>query len=87
MAACNFSVPYEGSAADVHQKAKAAVEKQGGRFSGDESKGSFEVSVFGNIIAGSYAVSGQTMEITIETKPFLIPCNAIESFLKNQIGV
>lgn len=87
MAACNFSITFEGSAAAVYQKAKAAVEKQGGSFTGDESSGSFEVSVFGNTIAGSYAVNGQSMAIQIETKPFLIPCNAIESFLKNQIGV
>ena len=87
MAACNFSIPFSGSAHDVLNKAKSSVQSQGGNFNGDETVGAFDVSVFGSIIKGSYSVSGQNLDIVIDSKPFLIPCSTIESFLKNQIGV
>jgi hypothetical protein len=87
MAACNFSIPFSGSAQDVLNKAKSSVESQGGNFNGDEAAGAFDVSVFGSTIKGSYVVSGQNLDIIIDSKPFLVPCSTIESFLKNQIGV
>ncbi len=87
MAACNFSIPFSGSAHDVLNKAKSSVQSQGGNFNGDETVGAFDVSVFGSTIKGSYSVSGQNLDIVIDSKPFLIPCSTIESFLKNQIGV
>ncbi|MDQ3682136.1 MAG: hypothetical protein M3352_03570 [Bacteroidota bacterium] len=86
MAACNFSIPFSGSSQDVLNKAKSSVQSQGGNFNGDERGGTFDVSVFGNTIKGSYSVSGQNLDIIIDSKPFLIPCSTIESFLKNQIG-
>ena len=85
MAKCNFSIPFSGSAQDIYQKAKAAVEKQGGNFSGDSSGGNFTINVFGTI-TGSYTVSGQQLDIAIEDKPMMIPCGAIESALKGQIS-
>ncbi len=87
MATCNFSIPFSGSAEDVLMKAKSSVQSQGGNFNGNETNGIFDVSVFGNTIKGSYSVSGQNLDIIIDSKPFLIPCSTIESFLKNQIGV
>jgi hypothetical protein len=85
--ACNFSIPFSGSAQDVLGKAQSAVQKQGGVFEGDTSVGSFNLTVFGNTIAGSYAVVEQQLNIVIDNKPFLLPCSTIESFLKAQIGV
>jgi len=85
MSKCNFSIPFTGTAADVYTKAKAAVEKQGGSFSGDASGGSFSLNVFGKI-SGSYTVSGQELQIVIDDKPMMIPCGAIENVLKSQIG-
>lgn len=66
-------------------KARSAVQSQGGDFTGDTSSGDFNVSVFGNKIVGNYAVSGQTLNINITDKPFMVPCSAIESFLKGQL--
>jgi len=86
MAACNFSVPFSGSVDAVLSKATSAVQGQGGQFNGDANAGEFAVSVFGNTIAGTYTVMGQEMNIVINSKPFLIPCSTIESFMKNQIG-
>jgi len=85
MAKCNFSIAFTGSPDDVFNKAKAAVEKQGGSFTGDNSGGNFSINVFGNI-SGTYRVSGQNLEISIEEKPMMIPCSAIENVLKGQIS-
>jgi hypothetical protein len=85
MAKCNFSIAFTGSPDDVFNKAKAAVEKQGGSFSGNNSSGNFSINVFGTI-SGSYTISGQTLQISIEDKPMMIPCSAIENVLKSQIG-
>lgn len=84
--ACEFSLPFSGNAEDVLTKARRAVEGQGGNFNGDTARGNFQVSVFGNKIVGDYTVSGQSLQINITDKPFMVPCSAIESFLKNQLG-
>ena len=86
MSACSFSIPFSGSAETILNKAKSAVDSQGGKFEGDINGGNFDLSVFGNTIKGSYSVSGQDLNIVIDSKPFLIPCSTIESFLKNKIG-
>lgn len=87
MAACNFSFPVQGDANAVLQRARNAVQGQGGNFQGDEQSGNFNLTVFGSTIAGSYTVAGQQMEIVIQDKPFLLPCTTIEGFLKSQLGV
>ena len=83
--ACDFSLPFSGDAENVLAKARKAVEGQGGSFTGDTNAGNFHVSVFGNKIVGNYQVSGQTLQINITDKPFMVPCSAIEGFLKNQL--
>lgn len=86
MSACSFIIPFSGTAENILAKARSAVESQGGNFTGDVNTGNFNVSVFSNTIAGSYNVSGQSLEIIIDSKPFLVPCSAIESFLTKQIN-
>ncbi len=87
MAACNFKIPFAGSAEEVFLKAQKAVQSQNGNFSGDTSKGSFDVSVFGNSIAGTYTITGNEMDVSITSKPFLLSCGMIENYLKGQIAV
>jgi hypothetical protein len=82
---CNFSINFSGSADAALGKAKSAVEGQGGRFNGDTNSGDFEVTVFGNKVAGAYTVSGNELSVNITDKPFLLPCSAIEGFLKSQV--
>ena len=84
--ACQFTIPFSGSASDILSKAKTAIQSQDGSLTGDESSGDFDVSVFGNTIKGSYSVAGNDLEIVIQSKPFLIPCSTIESFLKNKLA-
>jgi len=86
MSACNFTIPFTGDAAVIMGKAKSSVESQGGNFTGDTQSGNFSLSIFGNSIAGTYSVTGQELNIVIDEKPFLVPCSAIESFLKQKIA-
>lgn len=83
--ACDFSIPFTGSPEEVLAKAKNTVQSQGGNFTGDTNNGDFTVSVFGNKIVGNYTVSGNILNISITDKPFMVPCNAIEGFLKGQL--
>ena len=83
--ACKFKIPFSGSLQQSLNKARAAVEGQGGTFTGDESCGSFEVSVMGNI-KGSYAVMGNELDIAIDSKPLFVSCGMIEGFLKSKLG-
>ncbi|MDQ6757218.1 MAG: hypothetical protein M3004_09815 [Bacteroidota bacterium] len=83
--ACKFKIPFSGNAQHVLNKARTAVEGQGGTFNGHESSGEFEVSVMGTI-KGSYLVMGNELDITIDSKPMFVSCGMIESFLKNKIG-
>lgn len=85
MSKCNFSIDFSGTPQEIYNRARTAVEKQGGSFNGDENRGNFSLQVFGTI-AGSYTVAGQQLHIVIEDKPMMIPCAAIESALKGQMG-
>lgn len=86
MSACNFNIPFSGDPEVILEKAKHAVEKQSGNFTGDTNSGSFDVSFFGQSVAGSYTVSGSELNIVVDRKPFMVPCSAIESFLKSQLA-
>ena len=86
MSACNFTIPFTKSVTEILAKAKKTVEAQSGNFTGDENTGNFDVCIFGNTVIGSYAVQGQNLNIDITEKPFLVPCNMIENFLKSQLN-
>ena len=85
MSKCNFNIPFVGDTESVFMKAKSAIEKQGGKFTGDQFAGNFSVNVLGNIV-GSYTISGQVMRVDISSSPLFIPCSQIESFLKSQLS-
>jgi hypothetical protein len=82
---CNFTITFPGTSEHIVNKAKSAIEKQGGSFMGDLSSGTFQVSVLGNI-SGSYSISGQSMNINIDSKPIFISCSQIESFMKSHFN-
>lgn len=85
--ACNFSIPFSASPEQVLSKARSAVQGQGGSFEGNATNGLFDVTVMGNTIKGSYSVTGQNLDIVIDSKPFFVPCSTIESYLKSQLSV
>lgn len=86
MADCNFSIEFRGSASDIVAKVQQQFQKQGGKFEGDDTVGSFSVSVLGSNIAGSYTITGSQLNVTIDSKPFFIGCGQIESLIKSQLG-
>lgn len=86
MAECNFSIPFNQSAADILAKAKQAIQSQNGTFTGDERSGDFQVSIFGNTIKGNYTITGQLMNLAITQKPFFVTCSTIESLLMKEIS-
>ena len=86
MSACNFTIPFSGAPEAILSKAQSSVESQGGTFTGDATAGNFNLSIFGNAIIGSYTVNGQDLSIVINEKPFMVPCSAIEGFLKKQLS-
>ena len=79
MSKCNISIPYSGPADMVVEKARKEVQRYG-FFQGDSSHGNFEIKVLGTI-NGSYTISGQMMNIMIDTKPIFLSCNKIEQFM------
>ncbi len=83
--ACKFKIPFSGSAQQVLNRARTAVEGQGGTFTGTEASGEFQVSVMGSI-KGSYTVMGNELDIAIDSKPLFVSCGMIESFLKSKLG-
>lgn len=83
--ACKFKIPFSGSAEQVLNRARTAVEGQGGTFSGNETSGSFQVSVMGTI-TGAYLVTANELDISIDSKPMFVSCGMIESFLKSKLG-
>ena len=85
MPACNFSIPFSGSPQDILGRAQAAIRDQGGHFRGDGMTGAFELTVLGSSISGSYNISGQELNVTIDNKPFMIPCSTIQSYLTKHL--
>ena len=85
MPACNFNIPFSGSPADILTRAEAAIHDQGGNFQGDDLSGAFQLTVLGSEIRGSYNISGQELIVTIDSKPFMIPCSTIQSYLTKHL--
>ncbi len=84
--ACQFTVPFAGDSVAITEKAAAAVRSQGGQFSTNDAGGAFTLSLLGSDISGSFLVAGQSLQVTIQSKPFFVPCGTIEGFLKNQLS-
>lgn len=85
MSRCSFTITFAGPAENIISKTKTAIEGQRGMFQGDSGSGTFNVEVMGTI-SGSYTIVGQSMNIDIDTKPLLVSCSMIESFMKSQFG-
>ena len=85
MSACNFSIPFSGSPSEIFNRAQAAIKDQGGMFRGDDSSGVFELTVLGSSISGTYQMTGQELNVTIDNKPFMIPCSTIQNYLSKYL--
>ena len=74
----SFSVPFTGDAASLLGRARKAAAENGAQVTGDTNKGTFS----GRGVEGSYTVSGNTVNVTVDKKPMIIPWSLVESQLK-----
>lgn len=82
MGQCNFSIPFSTSADDLASMARTAITNAGGNFNGDSNGGNFDVSTPLGTIRGSYLIQGDTINVSITSKPFLVSCSLIEKQLQ-----
>ncbi|MBK7433518.1 MAG: hypothetical protein IPI66_06175 [Chitinophagaceae bacterium] len=85
MPECQFNIPFTGETTELLNRAKAAIEKKEGNFTGDDQEGKFDITLMGMTVAGSYVVAGKELQVSIDSKPFFVPCDAIESYLKGKL--
>ena len=81
-----FSVPFEGDAETLFEKAKDFAQTNGGRISGDANSGAFSARVMGIAkFAGSYVISDQVMTVTITDRPVMLSCAMIEGAVREKL--
>jgi hypothetical protein len=86
MAACNFNISFTQSAQELVNKLRTKVNSQGGTLTGNETSGSINVPIMGSHIGGSYTITGQQINLTIDHKPFFISCDQIQGVLMGNIS-
>lgn len=85
MSNCQFTIAFSGEAETIVDKAKSAVESQGGFFEGDTEQGKFSISLMSTTVTGKYNVEGDQLTMIITEKPIFLPCSAIEGYLSNKL--
>lgn len=86
MAKHSFDVTFAGAPEDTIAKARAGIEKRGGTFTGDVTKGDLVAVTPAGKVKGNYRVSGQTITIEITDKPFVVPASVIEAQVRKFLG-
>lgn len=82
---CNFDLSYSGSPDQLVSKAQQLVTQAGGRFEGSTEGGTYSLKIPVGQIAGEYVIQGSTVSFKVTKKPMLVPCSAIEAYLRNQL--
>lgn len=85
MAKCNIAIDFNGESEELIRSAEQAISGAGGAFSGNNSEGKFAINSPLGKVSGTYTVIGQTFNISIVDKPFLVSCSKIEDELRKQI--
>ncbi|HTB05896.1 MAG TPA: hypothetical protein VK806_03010 [Bacteroidia bacterium] len=87
MSACDpINIPFQGAVSTYLEKAKSKITQMSGTINGNETVGNFEVNSPIGMVAGNYAVNGQTFTITITEKPMMLGCGMIEGLLKGALS-
>jgi len=74
----SFSVPFTGDPSSLLERARKAAADNGAQVVGDTNKGTFS----GRGVEGSYTVSGNIVNVTVDKKPMIIPWSLVESQLR-----
>ncbi len=82
MAKCNFTFQFPIGAEELVQKVQKAIRGAGGELEGDAQAGFYSVPTPVGVIEGSYAVSGQSIQIDVLEKPIYLSCALIKTALE-----
>jgi hypothetical protein len=83
----SFIVKLKNEISSILMKVKAIITQQGGKFEGNAECGFFDGnSVLGTIKVKYHSISHNEIEIIIEDKPFLVPCQTIEAKIKKYLS-
>jgi hypothetical protein len=83
----SFIVKLHDVISSILEKVKAEITHGGGRFEGNVKCGCFQGKSFLGLIKGGYrSISDTEVEITIESKPFILPYRTIESKIKEHFS-
>jgi len=85
MAECSFKINVKANPAEIINNVKLKIENEGGRFTGDEREGNFNLPTPVGAIEGNYSVSNDELKIDITKKPMMLPCGMIESELEKRL--
>lgn len=83
--ACTFDIQLPLGAPEVVARARKMVEDAGGSLTGDDNQGSYKLKLPVGSVEGSYTVAGTALRFEITKKPMLVPCSAIEGFLRDRL--
>ena len=82
VAKCSFTFQFPIGAEELVGKVESAIRGAGGELDGDAQAGFYSVPTPVGTIEGSYAVSGQSIQIDVLEKPIYLSCALIEKTLK-----
>lgn len=85
MAQCRFEFAISGDSQRVVDQVRSHVGQAGGRFDGSAGSGTFSLPTPIGAFEGTWSVVGQSIVIEVTTKPFFVPCSAIESRLADYV--
>jgi len=85
MAKCTISIDFKGEPDELIRSAEQAISGAGGSFAGNNTDGKFAINSPLGKVSGTYSVLGQSFNISIVDKPFLVSCSRIEDELRKQI--
>lgn len=85
VAICSFNFEFPISADELVRRVGDGIRSAGGSFSGDPAEGHYSVWTPIGAISGTYSVSGQSIQIVVTDKPFILSCSLIEKKLKEYI--
>jgi hypothetical protein len=74
----SFSINFTGDASSLLKRAQKVAIENDARITGNTSKGAFS----GKGVEGNYTVSGNTVNVTVDKKPMIVPWPLVESQLK-----
>jgi hypothetical protein len=74
----SFSVPFTGDTSSLLERTRKIAADNGAQVTGDTNKGTFS----GRGVEGSYTISGNTVTVTIDKKPVILPWGLVESQIK-----